>query len=466
MTLAEKSDLFFVKDKNFYKLLFTIAVPVALQSLLSVAVNLADNVMVSSLGDTSFSSVAMANQFTVFLSYFIRGICGAASLMISQYWGKKDLNSVRQLFTVVLRFSMTVITIIALLVRAFPEIAMGIFVKDEQMLRIGSQYLSIVCFSFIFATLADSIAAMFRSVEVVKITFILTIISLSTNVFLNYCLIFGRLGFPALGVKGAAIATVAARFIEAMIAVCFLFRESKKVSYRFKHLFKSNKTLRNDFLRYGLPVILGDMQWGLVGFCKAIPVGRLGELMVAANSIAETIMSLFFSFTTGMANAACVIIGKSVGEGDRRKTVLYSRTIQILFAIIGIALASLLFVFRRVPVSFYADLTNDARDLAVKFLGIGAISLAGTAYHASCFTGINRGAGDTRFVFVIDLLCGWLLVVPFTFIFGLKLAAPLTVVYFCTKIDQFIKWIFAALRLNINTKWIKNLTKDVSEIEQ
>ena len=447
-----------VKEKGFYRTLFKIALPVAFQSLLSVSVNLLDNLMVSSLGDAALSSVAMANQITVFLSFFIRGVGGASSLMISQYWGKGDISTIRKIYTVVLRFAGGLIAVVALLLAIFPKPVMSLFLTDDSLLETSAMYLRIICISYIFQTLSETIAAMLRSVEAVSITLYLTLISLFSNLIFNYIFIFGKFGVPAMGVKGAALATVTARIIEFCFALVYLFAIEKKIRFRPAHLLQKTDGLFRDFVKFGLPVIIGDLQWGLVGTVKSIPVGRLGEVMISANSIAETIMSLCFAFSTGMASAACVVIGKSVGSGDYKETKEYSKTIQVIFACIAVTLGALLFLFRSVPVGFFKDISDEAREYAKSFLAVGAASLPGTCFHVACFTGINRGAGDTKFVFKVDLVCGWLIVVPLTFLLGTKFFTSYTLVYFATRADQFVKWLIALIRLNTSDRWIKNIT--------
>ena len=451
-----------VKDKQFYKSLFLIALPVAFQALLSVSVNLLDNLMVSSLSDVALSSVAMANQITVFLSFFMRGIGGASGLMISQYWGKGDKASIRKIYAVVLRFSFVIVIILSAVLFCFPKAVMSIFVNTDELIETSAGYLRIVCISYIFGVLSDATASLLRGVMEVKITLYLTIISLVTNLLFNYLLIFGKFGFPCMGVRGAATATVIARITEFIFAMLYLFIIDKKIHFTIRDLFGKTDGFFRDFLKFGLPALIGDLQWGLVGTVKSIPVGRLGEVMISANSISETVMSLFLAFTTGMASAACVVIGKSIGEmvdTDYSKTKQYSRTIQILFAFCSVILSISMLLLRRIPVSFFTGISEEAREYAIKFMAIGAISIAFSGYHISCFTGINRGAGDTKFVFRTDMICGWLIVVPATFLAGLEFSLPFTAVYFCTRIDQFFKWIIAFIRLNTSDKWIKNITR-------
>lgn len=453
------------KDRSFYKTLLVIALPVALQQLISLAVVMLDNVMVGSLGDVSLSAVSQANQVTVFFTFFVRGISGGAALLISQYWGKKDMSRIKQIF------SMTFITTVALagtvtvFVFLFPSLVVKFFSNNADILTEATEYIKIACFSYILFAVSDTFIAMLRCVEIVKITFVISIISFFTNLSGNYILIFGKFGLPAMGVRGAALATVIARGIELIIVMIFFFKIQKKISVRPKDLFFAEKIMWKDFFKYGIPVIIGDVQWGLVGVVKAVIIGRLGLEMMAAVSITDVVMQLGLIFANGLAAGACVIIGKTVGVNDFKKTREYSRSIEIIFAVVGIFMGLLVFFARSFPVSLYTEISDETRALAMQLLAIGAISLMGTSYHMACFTGINRGAGDSRFVFKVDMVCGWLVVVPLstlTAIGYLNEWAPfftLPLVFLCTRIDQCFKWIIALIRLRGN-KWIKNVTRD------
>jgi len=452
-----------VKEREFYKTLFKIALPVAFQSFLSVGVNMLDNIMVGYFSPEELSGVAMANQLTVFISFFIRGINGSSSLMISQYWGKGDMESIKKLFAIIVKFCFKVIFCVTAVLFLFPRGALRIFTDNGDIITYGSMFLKIVCISYLFQTLSDGLAAMLRSVEIVNITIVLTSVSFVTNLTLNYALIFGHFGFPAMGVRGAAIATVIARAAELSVALYFVLKIEKKVHFRIKDIFKKDKLLTKDFHKYGLPALIGDLQWGLIGTVRGMVIGRCGTEMMSANSITETVMSLAFAFTTGLSNAACIVTGKSIGEsadGNYKKTKEYSNTIQILFSAAGFVMAATFFGARGLFASFYRGMTPEIRALAKTLLGIGAVSIAGTAYHASCFTGINRGAGDTKFVFKVDMVCGWLIVVPSMLLARFVFHLPLPVIFFTTRIDQYFKWIIALIRLR-GDKWIKNVTREL-----
>lgn len=181
--------------------------------------------------------------------------------------------------------------------------------------------------------------------------------------------------------------------------------------------------------------------------------------------IVDVVMQLGLIFANGMASAACVLIGKTVGAKDYAKTKEYSRTIEILFAGIGVLMCTLVFFTRSIPISFYTNVSAETKQLADTLLAIGAFTLLGTSYHMACFTGINRGAGDSRFVFKVDMICGWLIVVPFSalaaagYLNGWGAFFTLPLVFLCTRIDQCFKWIIAFIRLRGN-KWIKNVVRD------
>lgn len=456
---------FLTKDKSFYKTLLIIALPVALQQLISLAVVMLDNVMVGSLGDVSLSAVSQANQVTVFFTFFVRGISGGAALLISQYWGKKDTGRIKQIFSMTFVSTIILAGIVTVFVFFCPSLVVKFFSNNNDILSEATDYIKIACFSYILFAISDTFIAMLRCVEIVKITFVISIVSFFTNLGGNYVLIFGKLGLPAMGVEGAALATVIARAIELVIVMVFFFKIQNKISVKPKDLFFAEKVMWKDFFKYGVPVVIGDVQWGLVGVVKAVIIGRLGLEMMAAVSITDVVMQLGLIFANGLAAGACVIIGKTVGTNDYVKTREYSRSIEIIFATVGVIMGLGIFFLRAFPVSLYSEISDATRALALKLLGIGAFTLIGTSYHMACFTGINRGAGDSRFVFKVDMVCGWLVVIPMTVLVAvgyLNAWSPiftLPLVYLCTRLDQCFKWLLAFIRLR-GDKWIKNVTRD------
>lgn len=448
-----------VREKAFYRTLFVIALPAAFQSLVSLLVVMLDNIMVSSLGEVALSAVSMSNQITSLFTALILGLASGSSVLISQYWGKQDLGHIKQVFAVVFQICTMVSVLVTALVYFFPVQALSIVTNDAGVIEQAVPYIRIVCFSYLLYGLSSAMVAMLRYMEIVRVTLYISIFSFFCNLGLNYVLIFGKLGAPALGVPGAAVATLITRALELVIVYVYMFHGQRKLTIRPRDLLGRDGLMWKDYARYGLPIAAGDTQWALVGLFKAAIIGRLGVSMIAACNVADSIMSLGMLFTQSLAGGACVVIGKSVGTRDYAKTREYSKTIQLLFACIGVFMALLVFFTRSFTVSWYGGLSAEVQSLAVSLVAVGAFTLMGTCYHASCFVGINRGAGDGKFVFKVDMICGWLVVLPLSYLAAFVFQWPLPVVFLMLRIDQCFKWIIAFFRLRGN-RWIRNVTRE------
>lgn len=447
------------RDKPFYRTMFIIAVPAALQSLISLLVSMVDNIMVSSLGDVTLSAVSVSNQVTALFMALIIGLASGSAALISQYWGKNDLDRIKQIFSLVFKICAIASTTISILLFIFPEAALRLVTNEPEVIETAVVYMRIIALSYTLFGLSTAFVMMLRFVEIVKITLYISIVSLIVNLSLNYILIFGKLGFPAMGVKGAAIATLITRLIELTIVFIYMFKVQKRLDIRFRDLLSDSSAMNSDYFKHGLPIALGDSQWALVGIFKAAIIGRLGVEMIAAANVAQTIMSLGMLFTGALASGACVVVGKTVGQSNYVKTREYSKTIQIMFAVIGVITCAVVFSTRGLTTSLYSGLSPDVKQLAMRLIAIGAFTMIGTTYHASCFVGINRGAGDSRFVFIVDMICGWGIVLPLAYLAAFVFKWPREIVFLSIYIDQCFKWFIAFMRLR-GDKWIRNITRD------
>lgn len=453
-----------VRDRDFYRTMFKIALPSALQSFISFLVVVVDDMMVSSLenGVAAQAAVSQVNSLTAFYTATVLGLVSGSSVLIAQYWGRKDMQRIKRIFSIVLGICLAVSLLFVAIMRLCPRAVCGIVIdrNEARVTELALKYLAIVCFSYIPYAVANALTGMLRAIEVVRITLYISIVSLFTNIAFNYVLIFGKLGLPMMGVAGAGLATVLARVIELILVWIYTFRVQKRLDIRPKDLLRTEAWLVKDYARYGLPVGLGDMQWALVGMLKAAIIGQMGAAFMAANSITNSMMNLGTMFTFALAGGACVVVGKAVGAKDYERARAYSNTIQVMFFFIGLVMAAVVFLLRRPFISLYGSAADpQVRQLSLTMIAIGAVTLIGTSYHASCFVGINRGAGDSRFVALVDLLCGWLVVLPATFLAAFVWHAPLPIVFLCTRIDQCFKWLIAFIRLR-GDKWIKNVTRD------
>ena len=452
-----------VKDKQFYKTILRLSLPAAFQSAINLLVVMADNVMVTRTGANALSAVSQSNAITTFVTAGLTGLATGAVVLISQYWGKRDEKRIRTVCAVSAAACLLFALMAVAAVLLFPRALLSLVINkgETAVIDLALEYLPIVCLSYIPLALTSAMVGMLKGVEVVRVTLYTTVLSLFTNIGLNYVLIFGHLGLPALGVRGAALATVIARTAEAAVVWLYLFRVQKALRIRPADLTKGEKWAWTDYAHYGLPVGLTDAQWALVGLLKAVILGQMGKAMIDATAVTDMMMNLGTLFTFALAGGACVVVGKAVGAGDYRRVREYSGTIQVMFAGIGVAMCAVVFLLRQPFVSLY-HLEPDTYALAVKMIGICSFTLLGTTYHASCFVGINRGAGDSRFVMLVDLICGWLVVLPLSALAAFVFHWPLAAIYFCTRIDQCFKWIIAFFRLR-GDKWIKNVTRSDGE---
>lgn len=453
-----------IRDREFYKTIFRISLPAAFQALVSFLVVVADDVMVSYLPNkvAAQAAVSQVNSITAFYTATMTGLVSGSAVLIAQYWGKKDMARIRRIFSLVLWFCVLVALAFVAVARILPEPILRLVINggETETLGLARQYFAIACWTYIPFAVTTALIGMLRSIEVVRITLMTTVASLFVNIGLNYVLIFGHLGFPALGVRGAAIATLLTRVVELTIVWTYTFHIQKQLDIRPSELMRVDRTLSRDYVHYGLPVGLTDMQWALIGMLKAAIIGQMGATFVAANNIANSMANLGTMFTFALAGGACVMVGKAVGKGDYDAARAYSKTIQIMFFLIGLVMAGLVFLLREPFTRIYGTSADpEVFELSTVMIAILAVTLVGTSYHASCFVGINRGAGDSRFVALVDMICGWLVVLPATLLAAFVFHWPLPVVFLCTRIDQCFKWIIAFFRLRGN-KWIRNITRE------
>lgn len=453
-----------IRDREFYKTIFRISLPAAFQALVSFLVVVADDIMVSQLPNHTVAQAAVSqvNSITAFYTATLTGLVSGSAVLIAQYWGKKDMDRIRSIFSLVLKFCVFVSLVFLAVAKFFPQAVVSIVIKGEEteVIALALEYFSIACLTFVPFAVTTALIGMLRSIEVVRITLVTTIMALFVNIGLNYALIFGHFGLPAMGVRGAALATLITRIVEMIIVWAYTFSIQKKLEISPRELLRTDRALAKDYVRYGLPVGITDMQWSLIGMLKAAIIGQMGAAFMAANNIANSMANLGTMFTFALAGGACVVVGKAVGKGDYETAKAYSKTIQIMFFFIGLVMAALVYLLRVPFTRMYGSAADpEVFSLSTTMIAILAVTLIGTSYHASCFVGINRGAGDSRFVAMVDMICGWLVVLPATLLAAFVFHAPLPIVFLCTRIDQCFKWLIAMIRLR-GDKWIKNVTRE------
>ena len=448
----------FVKDKPFYKAFFSMTAIIALQNLITFAVNLADNVMIGGYSQDALSGVAMVNQIQFLLQMVVGGIGNGITVLGAQYWGKKQIEPIRRVTSIGMVLAIGASALMMLAVYFFPNQVLSLLTNEQTVIAEGKKYLVIICYSYILFAITNVLLASLRSVETVRIGFVVTLTALVVNVILNYGLIYGRLGMPELGVEGAAIATLASRIVEFLIVVIYALFFDKKIGWKPKDLLHLDGGLFRDYIRVGMPLILSSSIWGLAMSAQTAILGRMGGETIAANSIATTIFQVITVVTYGSASASSVVIGKAVGEGDIPRVKAYSKTLQIIYIFIGILTGLVLWLCKDFIISLYS-ITEETRALTVEFIAVLSVTVIGTSYQCACLTGIVTGGGDTKFVLINDLIHQWLIVIPSAFLSAFVFHAPLWVTFACLKSDQVLKCFVAIVKVN-RYKWIRVLTRE------
>lgn len=448
----------FVKDSRFYKTFFSMTGVIALQNLITFAVNLADNIMIGGYSQDALSGVAMVNQIQFLLQMLMLGTGSAIAVLGAQYWGKKELEPIRKATSIGVLLGIILSAVMMLLVFFCPRQAIGLLTNEQAVIEEGSKYLVIICFSYVFFAISNNLLSALRSVETVKIGFVVNLVALVVNIVLNYGLIYGRLGMPEMGVEGAAIATLTARVVEFIIVAAYVLFVDKKICWRPGHLLHIDTEMFKDYIRVGMPLILANGIWGIAMSVQTAILGRLGNDTIAANSIATTIFQVVTVVVYASGNASSVLIGKTVGEGDIPRVKAYTKTLQIIYLLIGVATSMVLLLCKDFIIGLY-DVTARARELSEQFIYVLAVTVIGTSYQCSCLTGIVTGGGDTKFVLINDLIHQWLIVIPAAFLSAFIFHAPVWVTVACLKADQVLKCFVAVFKVN-RFRWIRVLTRE------
>ena len=448
----------FVKDKAFYRSFFSMAAVIAMQNLITYAVNLADNVMIGGYSQDALSGVAMVNQIQFLLQMVVMGIGNGIVVLGAQYWGKRQSDPIRRVTSIGMVLALTVSLAMTGVVYFFPAQTLSILTDEPAVIAEGVKYLKIICFSYVLFAVTNVLLASLRSVETVRIGFVVTLMALFVNVFLNYGLIYGRLGFPEMGVEGAALATLISRVVEFLIVVIYALAADRKIRWKVTDMVRLDRALFRDYIRVGLPLILSSSVWGLATSAQTAILGRLGSDTIAANSIATTIFQVVSVMTYGSANASSVVIGKTVGLGNLSTVKAYSKTLQIIYLIIGVATGAVLFLSQDLIIRLYT-ITPETEVLTRQFISILSITVIGTSYQVACLTGIVTGGGDTRFVLINDLIHQWLIVIPASFLSAFVFHAPIWVTFLCLKSDQILKCFVAVVKVN-RYRFIRVLTRE------
>ena len=439
--------------KERIRFLLGIAMPIALQNLITFAVNLMDTVMLGQLGEMPLAASSLANQVFFVVTLVVYGIGGGASVLTSQSWGRNDVRSIYKIMSYTYRLAAGFALIIAVLAVGEPSLLMSLFTNDQNVIHQGASYLRIVGWSYLFYTATSITLCILRSVKIVKIATALSVVCLFVNVGLNYVLIFGRLGMPRLGIVGAAVATLIARIVEFTVLMIYLWRKEQTLHIweYFQNrigkickksgepsVYDGGESLWTKFYTTSIPVIMNELLWAVGEAAVSMILGRMGTEVVSANAIYANISELSGVVVAGMYSAACVIIGNVVGAGDLEELKIYKKLFFRVSVIVGVLGMLIMLTCRGFVIDFY-KVTDVTKMYAKQIMLIGAFVELCRSIQCMNAMGILRGAGAVKFAMFNDILFLWLFTIPAGCVAALVLHWPVAAVYVVLKLDQFLK---------------------------
>lgn len=458
------------RPREFYGSFFALVVPMMLQNLISSSLGLVDTFMVGTLGQNELGGLSLANTPFFVAMLFVFGLQSGGAVLMSQYWGKRDVATINRVIGLSTMFAVGASFIFATAVFIFPEAIMGLTTNNPELLDVAVRYGRIVAYSYVLNCFTTIYLGARRSCESPKLGTTIVMIGMGSNVIFNYIFIFGKLGLPAMGVEGAALGTLAARIVEFIVVIIYIIATQRSEKQILKlmpsKMIRPGRIILKDFLRYASPVMLNETIWGLGSSMFAIIFGHMVDSsdITAAYSLSRNIEQIITIAVFAVSNATAVLVGKSVGAGDSKDEVQsLGKTFVVISMLIGLAsgLLIILLLFTVVrPFLFPAfELTEGAvRDATIMLLLQGLI-MSFRSYNSTLIVGILRGGGDVNYGLLVDTGAMWLIAIPLTALTGLVLNLDFLWVYMCVLSEEPLKFLLGVVRFN-SRKWIRNVTRE------
>lgn len=413
--------------------------------------------MLGHSGKIALSAASLGSQVYFILSLIFFGLASGASVLTAQYWGKRDVNAIEKILGLTMKISVTIAAVFTIIVMAAPNHVMKLFSGEADVIIKGAGYLRIVALSYIASSITTAYLNIMRSIEKVVISTVVYLCSLVINIVINAVLIFGLLGFPAMGVYGAAIGTMIARFCELIITLIYASRINKTIKIRVKYIFKTDKILQKDFMNYSLPVVINELLWGTGVSALSAIIGHMGSSVTAANSVAQVIRQLSMVVLFGLANAAAIMIGKAIGAGNPDLGERYASRFMKLALTMGICSGLLIFAVSPIVCSM-VTLGEDSVIYLRQMLYVMSYFVVAQAITVVSIVGIFRSGGDTKVGLLLDVSSLWIFALPVGAIAAFVLKLPVFAVYVILCSDEVIKVPFCIWRYK-SRKWLRNVTR-------
>lgn len=446
-----------VEKRKYFSMLTSLALPIALQNLISTSLSFVDTLMIGQIGVNEIAGVGLGNQIFFLYSLLIFGIGSGSSVFISQFYGANQIKKIQGVMLLAFSIALFGGLIFAILSVFFPELVLSIFTTDVAVIGIGKQYLQIVGFSYLFTAISSITSITLRATRNAKTPLLVTFTSLGFNALFNYFLIFGIGPFPELGVKGAAIATFLARLLELVLITILSRRNNSPAKFSLREARKYvNKDFILPYIRTCAPVVLNEFFWALGMTAYRVVYARMGTDILASTNVSNSIGDLFFTLVLGVGNAAGVMIGNKIGQKDESGAITYAKWLTYTSIVIGLFFGAL----KTLTSSYLPTLFNvgpEIYEMIRKTLFLQGFAMVFQAWNTVNIVGILRGGGDTKFAFFTEMGSVWLVGVPCAIISGLVFKLPIYWVCLIVCMDEISKIAISTPRI-ISKKWVHNLT--------
>lgn len=442
--------------KNFYRNFLKLCSMLVLQNVVTLSVNLADNIMLGAFSETALSGVTTVNQVQFVFQQLLMALGDGLVIFGSQYWGKKETKPVRKISAWAMCTGIFIALILFILASFFPRQLLGLFTTDQTIIEAGLSYFAIIRFTYFFFAVTQILLATLRCVEIAGIAFGLSVMTLIINCSINWILIYGHFGAPRMGAAGAAVGTLTARIAEICVLITYISKKQGWIGIRIQDYLQADWKFGRKYYKVVCPLLVIQGLWGVNTALQTAILGHMTAAAIAANSAASNLFLMVKSAAVGAASAASVTMGKTIGSGDLKLAKLYSKKLQKLFVVMGIICGVLLF-FIRIPVLSLYQLSPETREMANTFLMILSVVMVGMSYQMPTNGGIIRGSGSIAYSMKVDLISTWAIVIPLSMFMAFVVKASPAIVVCCLNADQIFKCVLAFLKCNYG-HWIKTMT--------
>lgn len=444
------------QQRVLLKAILLMAIPVALQTIISVGINMVDTMMVGALGETQLTAVSQASQLFFIFQLTLFGTTGGANVLIAQYWGKQDREAIRSVIGYTFRIMLGTAVILIGIAAVFPQQVMTLLSNNPAVIETGTQYLRIVSLSYLFFGITTVIGNTLRAVGDVNVAMGASLVSIAASVLFNRILVFGFWEIPALGVVGSALANILARILECLILVVYLAWFEKKIRFRLSSLFHTQKALWPSFVKNCAPVVANELTWVLGSSVLTMISGHMVFAFATAYAIFNVVAQISCALSQGIAAAAAVVVGNLIGEGKQDELDRPIRLLQHIGALSGTA--ACLFILAIIPLmpKIY-NITPETFSVLIQIMIVGGFIEIFRCMGFVNNVGILRGGGDARFVFFNDVFYLWVFCIPLGWWCCQQAKVPLFLVFFILRCDDVIKAFVGNWRIH-QGHWIHQVT--------